>query len=72
MGKEAIDAIVGIITAFIGLGILSVILSKNANTTGVINAVTSGVSTDLGAAMAPVSGSSVGNIPSLNTSSFVS
>lgn len=77
MGKEAIDAIVSIVTAIIGLGILSVLVSRNANTTGVISAASSGLSADLSAAMSPVTGSSMGGLgglsmPSIGGSSVIS
>lgn len=42
-----------------GLAILSVLVSKNANTTGVIQSLASGYGNDLGVAMSPVTGSSV-------------
>lgn len=77
MGKEAIDAIVSIVTAIIGLAILSVIVSKNANTSGVISAASSGLASDIQAATGPVSGSSLsglsglGNFQDMN-SSFIS
>lgn len=69
MGHETIQAIVGIVTAIIGLAILSVLVSKNANTAGVINAASSGLSKTIQAATSPVSGGLGGlSMPSLNDS----
>ena len=76
MGKETIDSIVSIVTAIIGLAILSVILSKNANTAGVLQAASQGLSTDISAAVSPVSGGGLGSLsiptmPSLGESSVI-
>lgn len=56
MGKELLDTITSIVTAIIGLAILSVIVSKNANTTGVIQASAGGLAQDIQAATSPVTG----------------
>lgn len=58
--NSAVTAIVTIATAIIGLAILSVIVSKNANTAGVIGAGGSALAQDIGAAVAPVTGGSFG------------
>lgn len=58
MGKEVLDTITGIVTAIVGLAILAVLVSKNANTSGVIQASGSALASDLQAAEAPVTGSS--------------
>ncbi len=60
MGGDALNAGVGIVTAIIGLAILSVILSHNSNTMGVIQAASGGLAADLGAAMSPVTGGGMG------------
>lgn len=60
MGKETIDAAVSIVTAIIGLAILSVLVSNNARTTGVIGALSTGLAQDIGAATSPVSGGGMG------------
>ena len=75
MGKETIDAIVSIVTAIVGLAILSVLVSKNANTAGVISASAQGLGTALSAAEAPVTGGSgLGGLqlPSLGGSNYIS
>jgi PRD1 phage membrane DNA delivery len=38
MGNQLISSVVTVLTAIIGLAILAVLVSKQANTTGVINA----------------------------------
>lgn len=59
-----VEAIVTISLAVIGLGVVSVIVSKNANTTGVIQAGASALANNIGVAQSPVTGNSV----SINTS----
>lgn len=56
MSDSLTTAIVSIVLAIISLASLSVILSKNANATGVIQAASGGLAQDIGAAVAPVSG----------------
>lgn len=63
--SDTVTALVSVLTALIGLAALSVILSKNANTTGVIQAGSTGFSGLLTAATAPVSGGGLGTLPSL-------
>lgn len=57
MGNELITAMVSIATAIVGVAIISVLVSKNANTTQVIGAATSGFGNDLSVALSPVTGS---------------
>ena len=79
MGGETIQAIVGIVTAIIGLAILSVLVSKNANTSAVIGAASGGLAQDISAATSPVTGSggysanmfTTGNIGNLGSSSII-
>lgn len=52
------EGLVTIALAVVGLAVLSVLVSRNANTTGVIQASASGFGNVLGVAMSPVSGSS--------------
>ena len=70
MGAEALKAGVSIVTAIIGLAILSVILSNKANTLGLVQNLSSGLSQDIGAATAPVTGSSV-STPQFAQNSFM-
>lgn len=56
MGQEAIRTILAVITAFVGLAILSVILSKKGNAPALIQNLSSGVSQDISAATAPITG----------------
>lgn len=62
-----ITAIVTIATAIVGLAIISVLVSKNANTSGVISSGTKGLAADITAAIAPVTGGAGLSLPSLNT-----
>lgn len=50
---------VTIVMAVIGLAIISVLVSKNANTAGVIQASASGLGNVMGVAQSPVTGTSV-------------
>lgn len=54
--NEAISGIITIATAIIGVAILAVLVSKNANTANVIGAASSGFGYDLASAVAPVTG----------------
>jgi hypothetical protein len=58
--NQIVNSVTTILAAVVGLAILSVIVSKNANTSGVIQAGSTGFSAILGAAESPVSGSSIG------------
>jgi len=60
MGHETIQAVVGIVTAIIGLAILSVLVSRNAQTGAVIGAASSGLAQDISAATSPVTGGGMG------------
>lgn len=68
MGHEAIQATVGVITAIIGLAIFSVLVSKNANTMGVVSSLAGGLAGDIKAATAPVTSGGFGVMPT--SSSF--
>lgn len=58
--SEMWQGVVTIATAIVGVAILAVIVSKNANTAGVIQAGGQALSTDIGAAVSPVTGGSMG------------
>lgn len=58
--NNALGQIVTIITAIIGVAILAVLVSKNAQTANVIKASTTGVSDLIRAATSPVSGGYAG------------
>ena len=67
MSSSLIEALVAILTGIIGLAALSVLVSKNANTSGVLSAGGSAFSNMLNAATAPVSGGGTApSMPSLN------
>lgn len=54
--NQIINSVTTILAAVIGLAILSVIVSRQSNTTGVIQAGSTGFSAILGAAEGPVTG----------------
>jgi hypothetical protein len=58
MGEQLVSSTVTVLTAIVCLAIIAVIVSKNANTSGVINAGGSAFSRALSAAEAPVTGTS--------------
>jgi len=68
MGSEAIHSITAIFTALVGVAIVAVLVSKNANTSGVINSGFSGFSQALGTAVSPITGGGgLGSFGSYNT-----
>lgn len=54
--NNAMGEIVTIITAIVGVALVAVLVSKNANTSGVISSSTSGLGYLLGVAVSPVTG----------------
>lgn len=54
MSGQLFDGILTIATAIVGLAIIAVLVSRNANTSGVLGAATQGFGYDIGAAVAPV------------------
>lgn len=58
--SSIMESITTILLAVVGLAIVAVLVSKKANTSGVIQAGASGFSNAIGVAAAPVSGASVG------------
>jgi hypothetical protein len=58
MNRELFEPIVTILSAVIGVAILSVLVSKKSNTAGVLQAGGAAFSTILGTAISPVTGQS--------------
>lgn len=56
MSEELIRAMVTVATAIVGIAILAVIVSKQANTSGVISSLGRALSEDIAAAVSPVTG----------------
>lgn len=56
MGNQIIAGIVTVLTAIIGIAILAVIVSKNAQTPQVISSAAKGFSSAIQAAVSPLSG----------------
>jgi PRD1 phage membrane DNA delivery len=62
MENQLVNSVVTVLTAIVGLAIIAVLVSNNANTSGVITAGSKGFAADIAAAVAPVtSGSSFGS-----------
>lgn len=58
MGDHIVGSIVTVLTALIGVAIIAVIVSNNANTTNVISSAGNAFANDLSAALSPVTGGS--------------
>jgi hypothetical protein len=58
MGSNFVGQMVVVLTGIIGVAIIAVLVSKNANTSGVIGSFFNGFSQSIGAATAPVTGGS--------------
>ena len=56
MKDELLTSMVTVATAIIGVAILAVLVSKQANTAGVIQAGGAAFAQDLGAALSPITG----------------
>jgi hypothetical protein len=56
MGDRIIESLTVIATAIIGIAIIAVLVSKNANTSGVIQAAGTAFGNDITAAISPVTG----------------
>lgn len=60
MGDQLIASVVTVASAIIGLAIIAVLVSNNANTSGVVTSAGTAFANDIKAAVSPVSGSSLG------------
>lgn len=60
MTDNIISSVVTVATAIIGLAILAVLVSKNANTANVIGAAGRALSSNIGAAVSPITGGGFG------------
>jgi hypothetical protein len=58
--NQLVNSMTVLLSAIIGVAILSVLVSKNSNTTGVIGAASTGFEGILGAAEGPITGNGVG------------
>lgn len=61
MGKTG-EQITVILLALVGLAALAVLVSRNANTTNVIGAASSGFASALSSAIAPITGGGSGSV----------
>jgi len=57
--SQLTEAAVTIALAIIGLATISALVSRNANTTGVVQAISSGLGNNIATATAPVTGAGV-------------
>ena len=60
MSDNFINAMVAVVTSIVGLAIIAVLISRNANTAGVITSAGGALSTDIATAVSPVTGSGSG------------
>lgn len=56
MGRETIEGLVTVCVAIVGLGIVATLVSRNANTAGVLTAGGGALATGISAATGPVTG----------------
>ncbi len=70
MGDQLISSVVTVATAIVGLAIIAVLVSRNANTSGVIGAGGSAFAQDIGAAVSPITGGGFGGGFSTMNSGF--
>ena len=56
MSEQLISSVVTVLLAIVGVSIIAVLVSRNANTTGVIASAGSAFSGALGTALSPVTG----------------
>jgi len=65
--SQLTEALVTILTAIVGVAILSVIVSKKSNTSGVIESAGRAFGNSLGIATAPVTGANVSGLSGLGS-----
>lgn len=68
MGHDLITAMVTIATAIVGVAIISVLVSKNAQTGSVLSAAGSAFGQDLGVAISPITGQAINFSNAVNIS----
>jgi hypothetical protein len=56
MSEQLVSSVVTVLTAIVGVAIVAVLVSRNANTAGVIQSAGSAFAADLAAAVSPVTG----------------
>lgn len=60
MGDNLVSGAVSIALAIVGIAIIAVLVSKQANTSGVITSAASGFASDISAAVSPITGGGFG------------
>jgi hypothetical protein len=69
-GSSGVGAIVGIFTALVGVATIAILVSQKSQTSQVLQALATGGSNLIGAAVSPVTGSNAGSSSGSNNSSF--
>lgn len=59
------NGLFAVASLIVGLALVATLVSRNANTSGVLNAAAGGLATDIRAATAPVTGTGLGGFESL-------
>jgi PRD1 phage membrane DNA delivery len=65
MSEQLVSSVTSVLLAIVGVAIIAVLVSKNANTTSVIGAGGSAFAQDLGTAVSPLTGGSLGSFTNL-------
>jgi hypothetical protein len=60
MSESIVTSATTVLLAIVGVAILAVLVSKQANTAGVLAAGSSGIASDIGAAVSPLTGGAFG------------
>jgi arginine exporter protein ArgO len=68
MSEQLVSSVTTVLLAIVGVAIIAVLVSKNANTTNVISAGGSAFSQGLGTALSPVTGGGYGSLTGLSAS----
>jgi membrane DNA delivery protein len=56
MGDRVIEGVLSVVTLIVGVAALSALISRNAQTSNVVRALSGGLATDIYAATSPVTG----------------
>lgn len=62
MGENLVSSLTIVFLALVGLGIIATLVSRNANTSGVINSAFGGLGAAITSAQGPVLGSTFGSV----------
>jgi hypothetical protein len=65
--SNTVDSLISVGTAIVGLAVVAVLVSKNADTGTVVTSAGTAFATAIGAAVSPVTGSSTSGLTSLSS-----